>query len=210
MLQASLGYFINPLLSVVLGFFFLGERLRKWQLVGVAIAAMGVLIQTVATGELPLIALLLAATFGAYGLVRKVVRVEALVGLSIETLLLAPVCLGYICWRVGHGESSFTAQDIPTDLLLIAGGLVTALPLLWFTCAARRLRLVTVGFLQYLAPTGQFLIAAFVFDEAITSGRLVSFVFIWIALVIYSVDAWRASREALRSRLKTTANAPLK
>ncbi len=193
-LQASLGYFINPLISVALGFFILGERLRRLQVLSVALAAAGVTYLTIASGEPPLIALLLACSFAAYGLIRKLVAVDAMVGQTIETLLLAPLCLGYLMWVQAHGGGAFGRDSIGTDALLIAGGVITALPLLWFTCAARRLRLVTVGFLQYLAPSGQFLIAWFVFREPLSAQRLVCFVMIWVALAMYSLDAVRRAR----------------
>lgn len=193
-LQASLGYFINPLISVFLGFAILGERLRRLQVVSVLLAAAGVTYLTIASGEPPLIALLLACSFAAYGLIRKLVAVEAMVGQTIETLLLAPLFIGYLVWTEKHGGGAFRAGAIGTDALLIAGGVITALPLMWFTCAARRLRLVTVGFLQYLAPSGQFLIAWLVFHEPLSTARLACFVIIWIALAIYSFDAVRSAR----------------
>lgn len=201
-LQASLGYFINPLISVALGFVVLGERLRRLQVISVLLAAAGVTYLAVASGEVPTIALVLACTFAAYGLIRKLVAVEAMVGLTVETLLLAPLCIAYLAWAATHGGGAFRVERsaIGTDALLLAGGVVTALPLLWFTCAARRLRLVTVGFLQYLAPSGQFFIAWLVFKEPLSTQRLVCFAIIWIALTIYSFDALRASRAARRGR----------
>lgn len=192
-LHASLGYFINPLISVALGFAILRERLRPMQVAGVVLAAVAVAYLTIASGEVPLLALVLATTFAIYGLIRKVVAVEAMVGLTIETLLLAPFCAGYLVWAGIEGRGAFGVQSRATDLLLLAGGIVTALPLLWFTCAARRLRLVTVGFLQYLAPSGQFLIAVLVFREPLSADRLTAFIIIWIALAVYSVDAWRTA-----------------
>ncbi len=192
-LQASLGYFINPLLSVLLGFVVLRERLRRLQTASVCVAALGVLYLTIRSGEAPLLALLLACTFASYGLIRKLVSVEAMVGLTVETLLLAPLCIAYLLWADWRGEGAFGQGALSTDALLLAGGVVTALPLLWFTCAARRLRLVTVGFLQYLAPSGQFLMAVFVFDEPLSRDALASFIIIWAALAIYSADAWRAA-----------------
>ena len=193
-LQASLGYFINPLLSVVLGFVILRERLRRMQTASAVIAALGVAYLTIESGEVPALALLLACTFAAYGLIRKLVAVEAMVGLTVETLILAPLCMAYLAWVGWRGEGAFGVQSRQTDALLLAGGIITALPLLWFTCAARRLRLVTVGFLQYLAPSGQFLIAVLIFDEPLSRAQLGSFIIIWIALAIYSIDAWRAAR----------------
>lgn len=193
-LQASLGYFINPLISVAMGYLILGERLRRLQVLAVAIAAAGVIYLSIASREAPVIALALACTFAAYGLIRKLVPVEAMVGQTVETLLLAPLCIGYLIWTGMNGGGAFGSGSGLTDTLLIAGGVITALPLLWFTCAARRLRLVTVGFLQYLAPSGQFLIAWLIFHEPLSTPRLVCFVIIWIALAIYSFDAIRGAR----------------
>lgn len=193
-LHASLGYFINPLISVALGFAILRERLRLVQVVSVALAALAVAYLTIASGEVPLLALVLAVTFALYGLIRKIVAVEAMVGLTVETLLLAPLCIAFLLWAGVEGRGAFGVQSRGTDALLLAGGIVTALPLLWFTCAARRLRLVTVGFLQYLAPSGQFLIAVLIFREPLSTHRLAAFIIIWIALALYSVDAWRAAK----------------
>ncbi len=191
-LQASLGYFINPLINVLLGFVFLHERLRPGQKLSVALAAIGVGYQTVGAGEFPYVALFLAVTFGLYGLLRKIVRVEALAGLTVETGLLTPLAVSWLGFELARGEATFLGGSPRLDALLLLAGVVTATPLLWFTEAARRLRMATLGFLQYLAPTGHFLLAVLAFHEPFRAGHLVTFGCIWAALAIYSIDALRA------------------
>jgi chloramphenicol-sensitive protein RarD len=195
-LQASLGYFINPLLTVLLGMIFLGERLRRWQTVSVVLAGVGVTYMTAGSGTFPWVAFGLALTFGFYGLLRKTAPVDALVGLTIETVLLGPLALAYLVYLMIAGSASFGAVSRSLDLLLILAGVVTATPLLWFTESARRLRLSTVGFLQYIAPTGQFLLAVVAYREPFTGRHLVTFCCIWAALVIYSLDAARTHRRS--------------
>lgn len=191
-LQASLGYFINPLVNVVFGVVFLRERLRDWQKLSVALAAIGVGYLTIASGQFPLVALFLAITFGMYGLLRKIAQVESLVGLTIETALLTPAALAHLAWQMVHGTAVFGASTARMNVLLLLAGVVTATPLLCFTAAARRLKLATLGFLQYLAPTGHFLCAVFAFDEPFSSVQAIAFAFIWTALLVYSADAARA------------------
>ncbi len=191
-LQASLGYFVNPLLNVALGTVFLRERLRRPQVVAVALALVGVVWLSVGLGEPPTIALLLAGSFGFYGLLRKTVAADGMTGLTAETVMLLPAALAYLAYLGASGHLVFAHHDRGTDLLLVAAGAVTALPLLWFANAARRLRYATVGLLQYLAPTGQFLLAVAVYDEAFTRAHLVSFAFIWAGLALYSFDAIRS------------------
>ena len=194
LLDASLGYFINPLLSVALGMIVLGERLRRMQWIAIGLAAAGVGVLTWRGGQVPWVALVLAVTFGGYGLVRKLAKVEALVGSSIETVIMAPIAaiyLGVLAWR---GGGALGHESAVTVALLIGTGGVTAVPLILFTSAARRLPLSTVGFLQYLAPTGQFLLAVIAFGEPLASDRLIAFALIWTGLVAFSVDLWRASR----------------
>lgn len=201
LVQASLGYFINPLVNVTLGFVFLRERLRPWQTVSVALAAVGVAFLTWAQQRPPGIALVLAFTFAFYGLLRKIVRVDALVGLTVETCLLTPVAAGYLVYIAGKSEMAFAHTNLRTDLLLLSAGIITAVPLLWFTHAARRLRLATIGFLQYISPTFQFLLAVLAFGEPFESYQLISFSLIWTALAIYSADTVIRSRKSIRSRL---------
>ena len=202
-LQASLGYFINPLVNVLLGFVFLGERLRTWQTLAVALAAAAVLYLTLVYGQFPWIALILAGSFGVYGLLRKTAKVDAPVGLTVETTLLLPLALAYLTYAGVEGELVFGARSRWMDLLLILAGAVTALPLLWFTNAVRRLRLATLGFLQYIAPTGHFLLAVGLYHEPFTAAHGITFGCIWTALVIYSIDTARsaAANRTRRARL---------
>ncbi len=192
-IQASLGYFINPLINVLLGFVFLRERLRPWQAVSVVLASIGVLAFVLANNALPGIALVLAFSFGFYGLLRKTAPVEGLAGLLIETTILSPVALIYLMYLGAVGQRAFASGDLGLDFLLALAGVVTALPLLWFAIAARRLRLTTMGFLQYLAPTGHFLCAMY-FGETFTWGHAVTFAFIWVALAVYSADSVAAAK----------------
>lgn len=190
-LQASLGYFINPLVNVFLGVVFLGERLSRVGMVAVALAAVAVTWLTVQAGELPWVSLVLAFSFGLYGLLRKTARVKPVPGLMVETALMAPPALLYLALVASRGGLYFGTGSLRLDLLLIAAGLVTALPLLWFTAAARLLPLATLGFLQYLAPTGQFLLAVLVYSEPLTRDRLLAFGLIWVALAIFTIDQLR-------------------
>lgn len=199
LLQVSLGYFINPLLNVLLGFAFLGERLRRWQTVSVVLAVAGVAYLTYSYGKLPGVALVLAGSFGFYGLLRKTARVDALVGLTVETTLLAPLSLAFIGFEMWHGRAAFLAGSVPTDVLLALAGVVTAVPLLLFTAAARRLRYTTMGFIHYLAPTGQFLLAVFVYRESFTAAHVVTFACIWAGVLVYSVEAALAARTIPRA-----------
>lgn len=195
-LQSSLGYFITPLLSILLGFVFLRERLNRWQMFSVLLALIGVLNLTFQHGQFPWIALILAASFGLYGLLRKVARVEAMIGLTVETLLLSPFALSYIIYLTIQQDSSFLAGTLRLDLLLPLSGIVTAIPLLLFVGAARRLQLATIGFLQYLTPSLHFILAVGLYNETFTSGHLLSFLFIWTGLVIYSGNTLWKSRSA--------------
>ena len=186
MIEASLGYFINPLVSVVLGFFALDERLRGREKIAVMLAATGVLWLTFGAGVFPWISLALAVTFALYGLVRKIAGVTAIEGLMIETALLLPLALAYLTFRLDAGVLAFGHISRSLDLWLLAAGPITALPLLWFAAAVRRLRLATIGLLQYISPTIQFALAVTVFDEPFGSERLIAFVLIWCAIVVYS------------------------
>ena len=190
-LQASLGYFINPLVNVFLGVVFLRERLSRAGIAAVALAAMGVGWLTVQGGELPWISLVLAFSFGLYGLLRKTAPVKPVPGLMVETLLMLPAALIYLAATASHGGLYFGTGSVRLDLLLVAAGLVTALPLLWFTAAAQLLPLSTMGFIQYLAPTLHFLLAVLVYGEPLTGERLIAFCFIWAALAIFTVDQLR-------------------
>ncbi len=187
-LHTSLGYFINPLINVLLGMIFLKERLRPAQTIAVLIAAVGVVYMTVEVGSLPWISLFLAFSFGFYGLIRKTAAVNALIGLTVETLLLFFPASTYLIYLYVNGSGSFLAVDMQTDLLLMAAALVTALPLLLFTAGARRIHFATVGMLQYIAPSCTFLLAVFIYNEPLQTAQLRAFILIWCALIIYTSD----------------------
>jgi len=193
-LDASLGYFINPLVSVLLAVLVLRERLRPLQWLAVALAATGVLWLTLQAGRLPWVALALAVSFGIYGLLRKTARLGALEGLTLETMLLAPLLLPLLAWFTLQPGGAMARGDLSLNGLLWLSGPLTALPLLFFGAAARRLPLATVGLLQYLSPTLQFLLGIFVFHEPLQPARLVGFVFIWAGLAVYSGQAWWSGR----------------
>ncbi|MCP4694717.1 MAG: EamA family transporter RarD, partial [Desulfobacterales bacterium] len=201
-LQASLGYYINPLVNMLLGAIFLKERLRPPQLAAVILAGAGVLYLTLDYGETPWVSLSLAFTFGFYGLIRKVAPVSALEGLSVETLLLCPAALGGLVYLDVIGSGAFLRTTPGMSLLLMAAALVTALPLLFFNKGARRLHLTTIGFMQYIAPSCTFLLAVFIYGEPMPAAQLVTFGMIWAALALYSADSvfyFRRKREALGS-----------
>lgn len=197
LLEASLGYFINPLVSVALGVAVLGERLRPAQKLAIALAAIGVTALALHRGHPPYLALVLAFSFGLYGLLRKTARVETLAGTTIETALLAPLALLGLGALGLRGEGALGHVSPELHLLLVATGVITTVPLLLFTSAARRLPLSTVGFLQYLAPTGQFLLAVLAYHEPFSTAALASFAIIWAALAVFSYDAWRRSARPL-------------
>ena len=193
-LQSSLGYFINPLVSVMLGWVFLRERLERPQWISLGLAATGVMYLAVQYGSMPWIALILAASFGLYGLIRKALHVEPLVGLTVETLLLAPFALYYLVQLNQQGAGVFLTHSTKLDLLIPMSGVVTAIPLLLFAAATKKLRLATIGFLQYITPTLHFLLAITIFGETFTHTHLVSFLFIWAGLALYSLHAYRTVR----------------
>jgi chloramphenicol-sensitive protein RarD len=200
--EASLGYFINPLLNVALGVLVLGERLNRPQWLAVGLAALGVVYLTVTSARPPWIALTLAASFGTYGLIRKVVRVEAVPGLGTETLLLAPFALSFLVWAELHGSGAFGHTSAGIDALLVGSGLVTALPLALFAYGARLIPLSTVGLVQYIGPTLQFLIGVLVFHEPFPLTRAIGFGCIWVALAIYATDGFLATSRTARRRSK--------
>jgi chloramphenicol-sensitive protein RarD len=193
LVQTSLGYFINPLINVALGVLFLKERLHPAQVVACGIAGAGVLLLAVSSGEMPWVALTLALSFGVYGLVRKTVPVSPLIGFSIESLLLTPLALGYLGLTLLQGSTIAFQGDWSLDFLLALTGLSTAAPLIWFAAAARRLKLSTIGLLQYLAPTGQLALGVLVYGEAFGWVEALAFAAIWAALAIYSVTALRSA-----------------
>jgi chloramphenicol-sensitive protein RarD len=201
-LEGSLGYYINPLVNIMLGMLFLGERLNKWQTLSVSLAAAAVAILTWQIGVLPWVSLILAFSFGFYALLHKKVQVPAPVGLAVETTILFPFALGFVLYLTFVPP---TGSSIPADgsgfgretvslLLLIGTGVVTAMPLMLFSNAAQRLKLTTIGVLQYLAPTMHVVIAVFVYNEPFDSSRLIAFGLIWVGLIIYSVDGYRSRK----------------
>jgi chloramphenicol-sensitive protein RarD len=191
-LQASLGYFVNPLMNVLLGVVFFHERLRTRQTLSIGLAVIGVLVLTAVVGAVPWVALTLALTFSLYALMRKLMPVDGLVSLSVETLIMAPLglaYLGYLAATGGHAPLTFGSI-----VLLMLGGPITTIPLLFFGAAARRLRLSTMGILQYLSPTLQFLLAVVAFGEPFSAAQLLSFACIWAAVLIYALDSLFAAR----------------
>ncbi len=195
MLEASLGYYINPLINVLLGMLILGERLRRLQWLAVALAAVGVLQQLWQVGSLPWVSLVLALTFGFYGIIRKQAPVAALPGLVVETWLLLPLALGWLLLHPAAMSTQTEFWSTPEALWLIAAGPITLVPLVCFNAAARHLPYTTLGFLQYLAPTLVLLQAIFLFGEHFDPSTLLAFICIWAGLAIYSVDAWLSLRK---------------
>lgn len=187
-LAASLGYFLNPLINVALGTIVLKERLTRGQAAAVALAAIGVAILALRAGDGLWISLALALSFGLYGLVRKMAAVESLEGLTIETAILAPLAMAYLLWLSATGDVAF-GNDLRISLLLVLAGAVTATPLLLFAAAARRMRYSTLGLLQYLAPSIQFVLAITIFGEALTMAQLACFMLIWAACAVYAASS---------------------
>jgi len=195
--QASLGYYINPLLFALAGVVIFGEKLRKAQTAAIILAASGVLILTFRGGEFPAIAVFLGVIFAIYGIIRKQVVVGGMPGLFIETLVLLPIALVYLVWIMLAGEAAFSPADPRLAGILLLAGPLTVLPLLFFALAARRLNLTTVGMMQFIAPTLQFLIAVY-YGEELTTAHIICFSLIWLAVILFSIDAWRANRTLAR------------
>lgn len=199
-LETSLGYFINPLVSVLTGVVLLGERLSRAQMAAMILAAAGVFYFTMALGFVPWISLFLAVSFAAYGYLKKTLRrVEALEGLFVEVLFIAPFGVAYLVWISAHGGSAFVNDSMLTDILLVLTGPLTTVPLLLFTYGAQRIRLTTLGLLQYLVPTTSFSIAVWVYGEPLGHGQMVTFGLIWTGLAIFTFDSWRRERELRRA-----------
>ena len=200
--EASLGYFINPLVSVLLGVFVLKEKLRplQWAAVGIGFVAVGVL--TYSYGKLPWIALTLAFSFGLYGFVKKRVgpKVDAVTSLSVETMVLAPLAAATMIYLATAGTATLTTQGAGHFWLLLASGVITAVPLLFFGASARRLPMTTIGLLQYFAPLLQFVLALLVFQEAMTLARWIGFGVVWVALLVLTVDVLRTTRRTSLAR----------
>lgn len=194
LLEASLGYYINPLLNVALGMMFFQERLRKMQWLAVGLAFLGVIVQLFTLGTLPIVSLALAGSFGIYGLLKKKMHVDSLVALFIESLLMLPVAIMFWAFFLNTNSSNLIENSTYLNTILIMSGIVTTAPLLCFTAAAKRLTLSTLGFFQYIGPSIMFLLAAFYYHEELKVEQLTTFAFIWLALVIYSADSLKNKR----------------
>ena len=192
--ETSLGYYINPLMYVVVGVLFFHEKLRTLQLIAVILATIGVLILTFSSGSFPWAAFALAVFFTAYGVIRKRVAIGAMPGLFVETTLLFPFAFLWLAWLLLTNQASFGGHDLALDGLLLLAGPITVVPLLLFAVAARRLTLTTVGFMQFLAPTLQFLTGLY-YGEVLTTAHMLCFGFIWVAVSLFSIDAIRASKK---------------
>jgi chloramphenicol-sensitive protein RarD len=202
--ETSLGYFINPLVTVLMGVFILGERLRPLQWVAMGVAAVAVVVLTLDYGRLPWVALVLAFSFGSYGLAKKSANVGAVESVTLETTLIAPFAAAYVGWLAAHGSSNFANHGTGHALLLSSTGIVTAVPLICFGAAATRVSMVTLGLLQYLAPIIQFALGVLYFHEDMPLGRWVGFALVWVALVIFTVEATSHHR---RRQLELVAEA---
>jgi chloramphenicol-sensitive protein RarD len=191
LIASSLGYFLSPLVSVFLGFVFLRERPTPTQWVAVALATGAVTSQFIAYGDLPWIALTIAFTFGLYGLIRKTVRAGSAVGLFVECLLLSPFSLGFLFWLEWQGAGSFGAKGLNLDLLILAAGVITGVPLLFFAASARRIRLTTIGLFQYFTPSTYLIMAVWLFGERFTTSEWITFGLLWTGLFLYTSEVWR-------------------
>ena len=188
-MEASLGYYINPLINIALGFIFFGERMTRNQNIAIVIAFLAVLYQIIALGTLPLVSLSLAVSFALYGMIRKKVDVGSIVGLFVETLMLMPLAIVYILYLFNTNSMAFLNESDYITFMLTLGGLATIIPLLLFNGAATRMKLSTLGFFQYIGPTCAFLLAVFVYNEEFNFDKLITFALIWLALIIFSLDA---------------------
>jgi len=204
--ETSMGYFINPLISVLLGILFLKERLGFWQGVSVLLALSGVFYMTFMYGQFPWIAITLAVCFGTYGLLRKIAGVDSVTGLLVETALLSPIVVTYLVIQAVIGKSAFGTASVTIHFLLIFSGVVTALPILWFAHGTRRIPLSMVGFIQYVAPSLQLVIAVMIFREPFTRTHLVSFSLIWVALLLFTLSHTSWMQRIEPRILRKTAN----
>jgi chloramphenicol-sensitive protein RarD len=204
-IETSLGYFINPLVTVMLGVFVLGEALRRWQWAAVGFGAVAVAVLTADYGRPPWIALALAGSFATYGFLKKQARLGAVESLGAETLILAPVALAFLLWLEATGRGTFGHAGLPNALLLAGTGVVTAIPLLLFGGAATRLSLTTLGILQYLGPALQFVFGLLIFHEPMSAAGWVGFLLVWLALAIFTVDGVRHHRGVLRQSAESVA-----
>lgn len=203
LVQTSLGYYINPLVSVLLGVFFLKEKLSKAQQSAFLLAAVGVLVLTFSYGKFPWIAFVLAITFAVYGLLKKQIKLDALRGMTIETLFITPFALGFYIWLFWNKQSAFLHVDIKTDILLILTGIATALPLVMFAKGAQRIPLYMIGFLQYIAPTMMLFLGVIIYGETFGKIDFISFAFIWTALIVFTTSK---VVEAIKAKKKVRLN----
>lgn len=187
--ESSFGYYINPMMNVILAVFILKERLPKLQIIALILAFIGIVIISIHLGRLPLISLVLATSFALYGLFRKIARIEPMTALFVETIILTPFSIGWILYCNSNGTGAFGA-DTATTFLLITGGIVTAIPLFWFGIATQKIPLSTIGFLQYLSPTAQLLLGIFVYKEQFSIYHFIGFGFVWLGLIFFSMDIY--------------------
>ena len=197
MLEASLGYFINPLFNVALGMLFFNERLPKFQLFAVALAGFGVVLQLIVYGSIPWVSLSLASSFGIYGLIKKKIQLKAIPSLFIETAILVPFALIY-WWMLESSTANFSLNDLSLNLIIISSGIVTTLPLLAFSAAATKIPYYMLGLFQYIGPSLMFIMAILMFGEELDQSKLTTFGFIWVALLIFVFDIWRNVRRKKR------------
>ena len=195
-LETSLGYFINPLITVIFGVVFLNETLRKWQVLAICLAFLGVSNQVVQLGYLPWVALVLALSFASYGLMRKSIDIQPVQGLFVETLLLLPAALFYLAWLGYQDELVFGSLSLSMDGILIASGFMTTIPLLFFAAGARRLSLTVIGIVQYITPSITFFLAVFLYGESFSLAQLVSFMLIWLGLLVFTLEGGWVRRKA--------------
>ena len=198
-MEASLGYYINPLVNVLFGFLFFKERMTRNQYIAIFIAFLAILYQFISIGSIPMASLALAITFALYGMLRKKVNIGSIVGLFIEVIILLPFALGYIIYLLNTGELAISKNGLYISFMLSLSGLVTVIPLLLFNGAATRMKLGTLGFFQYSAPSVAFLIAVFVYNEEFNFDKLVTFSLIWIALIIFSLDSFSKRNKSLKA-----------
>ncbi|MFA7362015.1 MAG: EamA family transporter RarD [Candidatus Kapaibacterium sp.] len=192
--ETSLGYFINPLISVMLGVLFFKEKLKLWQWIPIALAGAGVLYMTISIGELPWIALILAFSFGFYGMIKKIAPLSSLQGLTLETVILLIPALAYLIHSENSGVGAFLHFGLFTDFLIVLAGIITTIPLLLFASAAKRIPLSYIGILQYIAPTIQFLLGIFIFKESFSFNQFIGFLAVWIALIIFGLNSFKSYR----------------
>ncbi|MHC0037354.1 EamA family transporter RarD [Pseudoneobacillus sp. C159] len=186
MIEASLGYYINPLVSILLGLIILKEKLNLLQILSLVLASIGVLVLTLSYGSFPWVSVSLAVSFGLYGLAKKMIKVDSAIGLTLETMMVTPLGIFYLIYLFIQGNQAFLTMSLTTDLLLLGAGAATATPLLFFAIGAQKIPLSTLGFLQYIAPTISLMLGVFVYGEHFSKSHLLAFMFIWLALTIYS------------------------